>query len=451
VIFAGANDGMLHAFLDSDGSELWGFIPPVLLDKLKLLGGDSLEYFVDGAPAAAVIDNDRDGTIEPEEGDQVILVFGLRRGGSHYYALDVTDPYSPQFLWQIGPDQTDFSEIGQSWATPVFGRIRYGNTLAVFLSGGYDPAQDYDPTGGDAMGRGIYVVDLLTGMLIKRFTNDENPDIAWSIPSDIAAVDTSDNGLIDRAYVGDMRGRLWRFDMTSPDPSSWSSEILFHANSPIDGTRKIFYPPDVLFEEGYEMVIFGTGDRANPNKDAVINRIYSVKDKGSGIPLDESYLVDVTDDLLQDPYTPETDKATLRNELNSGHGWYIRLVDNLGEKVLAPPLTFFGTAYVTTHTPAQLPLADPCSPHQGTARLYALNYKTGEATLNFDTANDDGDSEVLERGDRYIGIGGSIPSMMVIAMIEDDASGLVGVSGGIFKTGLSSYTPILRIYWRQLF
>jgi type IV pilus assembly protein PilY1 len=199
------------------------------------------------------------------------------------------------------------------------------------------------------------------------------------------------------------------------------------------------------------MVIFGTGDRANPNKNTVINRIYSVKDTDSSIFLDESNLVDVTDDLLQDPNTSEADKATLRDQLANGYGWYIRLVDNLGEKVLAPPVTFFGTAYVTTHTPVQLPLADPCSPPQGTARLYALNYKTGEATLNFDTTNDGLDSEVLERSDRYIGIGESIPSMMVIALIGREASGLVGVSGGIFKTGLSSYSPILRIYWRHLY
>jgi len=110
VIFAGANDGMLHAFLDSDGSELWGFIPPDLLDRLRLLSGDIFEYFVDGAPAAAVFDRNHDGNIEPADGDQVIVVFGERRGGRDYYALDVTDPYRPQLLWRIGPDVADFSE-----------------------------------------------------------------------------------------------------------------------------------------------------------------------------------------------------------------------------------------------------------------------------------------------------------------------------------------------------
>ena len=452
VIFAGANDGMLHAVLDSDGSELWAFIPPNLLDKLKLLSGDNLEYFADGSPTAAVIDNNMNGVIEPEapENDRVIVISGERRGGTHYYALDVTDPLSPQYLWEVSPEDPVFSEIGQTWGTPVFGRILYGNQLAVFLNGGYDPDQDDDPTEGDTVGRGVYVIELLTGMLIKKFTYQENPDMVWSIPSDIAVVDTTDNGFIDRAYVGDTGGRLWRFDLASADPVAWSAQILFEANSPTNEGRKFFYPPDVLLEQGYEILVFGTGDRANPNKNTVINRIYGVKDKGTGTTLDESYLIDVTDDLLQDPYTSEAEKAALRTELENGYGWYIRLADNPGEKVLAPPLTLFGTAYVTTHTPAQLPLADPCSGQYGTARLYALNYKTAEATLNLDTAND-GDSEVLERSDRSLIVGESIPSMMVIALIGKDAAGFIGVGGGIFKTPVSMYLPLISMYWRFVF
>jgi len=50
VIFAGSNDGMLHAFDDSDGSELWAFIPPNLFDKLQALHADVIESFVDGSP-----------------------------------------------------------------------------------------------------------------------------------------------------------------------------------------------------------------------------------------------------------------------------------------------------------------------------------------------------------------------------------------------------------------
>ncbi len=59
VILAGANDGQLHAFRTSDGSEAWSFIPPNLLSRLKLIAHatepSSLthQYYVDGPVTVA--------------------------------------------------------------------------------------------------------------------------------------------------------------------------------------------------------------------------------------------------------------------------------------------------------------------------------------------------------------------------------------------------------------
>jgi len=58
---------------------------------------------------------------------------------------------------------------------------------------------------------------------------------------------------------------------------------------------------------------------------------------------------------------------------------------------------------------------------------------------------------ILEGSDRERVIGGSIPSMIVVAMIGGEASGIIGVGGGIFETDLLGYSPILRIYWRQVY
>jgi len=76
VIFAGGNDGMLHAFDDETGEELWGFIPPDLLGRLRDLTGETVEYYVDGSPRAYILDQDGDGTIESSDDDRVILVCG---------------------------------------------------------------------------------------------------------------------------------------------------------------------------------------------------------------------------------------------------------------------------------------------------------------------------------------------------------------------------------------
>jgi type IV pilus assembly protein PilY1 len=452
VIYAGANDGMLHAFDDATGEELWAFIPPDLLGKLKNLRGNSLEYFVDGSPRAYIIDNDHDSTVEPGDGDQVILAFGERRGGYHFYALDVTVPTSPDVLWNVNPGLSGFSEMGQTWSTPVFGQIRYGNKLVVFLSGGYDSNQDNDPvTLDDTMGRGVYMVELLTGDLIWKYTYANDSNMQWSIPSDVAALDTTDNGFIDRVYVGDMGGRLWRFGIGDPDPANWTNRILFNANAPVDGGRKIFYQPDVSIEEDHEMVFFGTGDRAHPKDEIVVNRIYAVKDKNKAGTLDEYDLIDVTDNLLQDPNTSAAEKTTIQNDLTNGNGWYIRLIDNLGEKVLAPSIVFAGIGYFTTYTP---PVADedPCHPFsEGIARLYALGYRTGGAGLNYDTANDPDGGQLLDRTDRSLVIGASIPSALVLAFINGEPLGYVGVRGGILNPEIGTSGGITRIYWRQFF
>jgi Tfp pilus tip-associated adhesin PilY1 len=54
IVLAAANDGQMHAFRSSDGTEVWSFIPPNLLPKLKNIAhsshpvGLSHQYFVDG-------------------------------------------------------------------------------------------------------------------------------------------------------------------------------------------------------------------------------------------------------------------------------------------------------------------------------------------------------------------------------------------------------------------
>ena len=176
VIYAGSNDGMLHAFDDSTGDELWGFIPPNLLTQLQALHADVNLSFVDGSPKA-YISYDSHGQIT-----QVILIFGERRGGNRYYALDVTDPLKPKYLWDIGPDTKvggiyPYAEMGQSWSSPIIGKIAYGSgeKWVAFIGGGYDGNQDNSPvTLADSKGRAIYVVDILNGSLVWRYSFAED-------------------------------------------------------------------------------------------------------------------------------------------------------------------------------------------------------------------------------------------------------------------------------------
>ena len=124
--------------------------------------------------------------------------------------------------------------------------------------------------------------------------------------------------------------------------------------------------------------------------------------------------------------------------------------ENLGEKVLAPPVVFTRTAYFTTFTPTQNSVDDPCIVEKGKASLYALDYRTGEAVLNHDTVNDVVGTEILGRSDRSLVIGTATPSALVIALIQGRPSAYIGIGGGILTPEIMAARPIIGIYWRQI-
>jgi len=454
VVYVGTNDGMLHAINDTNGTERWAFIPPDLLPKLKNMVDPSVsghQYYIDGSPKAYIKDVNHNGYIEDAQGDQAIIVFGERGGGTSYTALDVTNPNDPQYLWRVDnanpaplygdlPDPTTvLSQLGQSWSEPEIGKVKAGANegIVAIIGGGY--------SSDNTKGKGLMLINLLTGALgqagtlVKQFTYDDDrgtypvlDNMTASIPSTALAVDTNYDGYINRVYVGDLNGQMWRFGnqagQEDGNVNSWTPRRLFQGNS---GT-KIFYPPDLVLEPGYAYVYFGTGDRSDPmdipSPDPNINRFYAVKDKNEtdavfqsrvGGVLTESNLVDLTGDLLQDPSTPEATKTSIRTALTSGDGWFI-IMDHDGEKVLAPPVVIFGIALFTTFTP----LSNPCS-YGGDGRIYAVDYLNATAVADFDTTN-----EGLQKSDQSKVLGPGIPTEAVVIIGEDGKAHVVVAVGG---------------------
>jgi len=485
VIFAGANDGMLHAFWDGNpalhqgGSELWAYIPPSLLSGLKNLSEDHLvpAFYVDGSPKVYLNDVNHDGRISEVDGDQAILICGLRRGGRHYFALDVTDPENPEVpigwanwgvwdsdtVWRatgmIGPEMTTesgdkalatypYAETGQSWSTPFITTINDSGTqrAVALITAGYDKNQDGATPGADTMGRGVYAVDVLNGQPVWAYTYDGglHPDMTFSIPSAVTAVDTTGSGVADRLYVGDTGGRLWRFDIGASNPASWTGRILFNADPAGTAYRKFFYPPDVTQEYGFEMLFIGSGNRAHPLEKTTTDYLYAIKDRNPVSVLTAGDLVNVTDGKLMSG--TEEEKATIKANLESKDGWYIQL-ENTGEKCLAPALVFAGVAYYTTFEPDATVPIDPCEAvaSLGTARLYALDYANGNAVYNFDTSSAD-----LGKTDRSLIVGGSIASGVVIGLIEGVHIGKLGVDGSIPTVEVRTASGLFTTYWRMM-
>jgi type IV pilus assembly protein PilY1 len=89
MVYVGANDGMLHGFAASNGTELMAYIPQGIaegdLRKLTDTNYDH-QYFVDGSPFTG------DAFIGSTPAWTTVLVGTLGAGGKGYFVLDVTDP-----------------------------------------------------------------------------------------------------------------------------------------------------------------------------------------------------------------------------------------------------------------------------------------------------------------------------------------------------------------------
>jgi len=457
VLLAGANDGMLHAFRESDGEELWGFIPPDLLDNLKdlvkaLTNSSIHPYLVDSSPIAADVcvksKTDGSGDCNSASDWKTIVVVGLRRGGRSYYALDITDTTNPLLLWS--QSFTDSTKMGETWSEPAIGKVKMADgsaKWAAFVGGGYDTPQNNNT------GKALFAIDLATGNKLWEYYNNSSTDdrryMNFSLAANPTAVDLDSNGFVDHVYISDVGGQLWKFDVSAAATVSgglvtnWTGKRLFaadpsQANPPAAGeyypAQAIYGAPVLAFDKQKNLwVYFGTGDRNHP-LNASSNRFYGIKentDMTNGSYLRESDLVDVT-----------STNAT------ATQGWFFRLAST--EKVLATAEVFDNVVYFTTFTP--LAGADPCTGGGGTARLYAVQMLTGFAAINFTTG------EALTSTDSSVTrskvIGEGIPSKPIVITNPStgDATVIAGTTNGQLPNSPAPKVMTKRLRgWREVF
>ncbi|MGI9262016.1 MAG: hypothetical protein ACR2QR_08270, partial [Woeseiaceae bacterium] len=208
VVYTATNDGYLHAIDGDTGDELWSFVPTELLPNMTRLFFDPdskyKNYGLDGNIVPVVFDENQNGIIDGTN-DFVRIIFGMRRGGSTYYALDVTNKTQPQMLWTVSP-----SGLGQSWSTPVVAKIDApgvsDNKAVVVIGGGYDPTHDTNshPVVDDSVGASIIMLDLDTGTELWRAAKSAGPGdrsvpgMNRAIPGEVRVIDISGDGFADR-------------------------------------------------------------------------------------------------------------------------------------------------------------------------------------------------------------------------------------------------------------
>jgi type IV pilus assembly protein PilY1 len=447
IVVAGANDGQLHAFRTDTGSEVWSFIPPNVLNKLMNIAhkshptGLTHQYYVDGPISVAdVWVGSGDGTTKTPTDWKTFLIFSEGRGGTSnlwstssscdsnfqntysttynnycgYYALDITNTYSPAYKWRIGPTSAQAPYLGDPWSKMMVSRVKInGNEKWVGFIGGGNNLSSCTGTGCDLRGKGFFVVDLTSGAILWSYTNANDSNMSYAVPAAPAIVDTDNDGFIDLAYIGDVGGNVWRFkfcgaaDGSSCSTSDWSGSLLYRRES---GIGSVYDAPSVARDANSNIwVYWGTGDKAEPIVvGSGTDRLFAVKDS----TMTSTYQLSNLENITGSTYTDNASK----------NGWYINLAGS-GEKCLSDSSVFAGTIYFTTYTPVGSG-GDPCN-QAGTAKLYALSYIEGAGSL---TGNA-----------RSMTLGSGIPTAPILSMnpYSKTPDLYVTVSGG---AGIGSST-----------
>ncbi len=475
IVVAGANDGQFHVFKAADagsggGAEFWSFIPPNFMPRLPSVAHSthptscSHQYFVDGPTSAYDVwlpAAPSNGNAKNAADWKTLLMLSEGRGGvanlwssssscdtgfssvysatyryyCGYYALDVTSPTAtpPTLRWILGGaaglSATNGSHLGQPWSKMAMGRVRDGaNEIWLgFIGGGYAATDCAGAGVCDTKGKGFYTVKLTDGSIFWSYTHSGNDTtLAYSMPGQANIMDIDNDGFIDRAYIGDLGGNVWRYKFCrARDPGSctWTGKKFFDSTSGL--IRPIYSKPAVARDrKGNLWVYFGTGNVNDPTSPGTVDRFYAIKDVNAVQTFVTSNLRDVTSTI----FNPSD---TERN------GWYVQFP--AGEKMLSDSLVFEGVIYFTTYTP---PASGNICDMSGIAKLYAINYVTGKGMWT-------------EEGQRSKVIGSGVSSVQVSINPVSGEGELFAVTsvGGTQKVDKPVLPPISEtelLYWRDM-
>lgn len=387
TVYAGANDGMLHAIDASNGNELWAYIPSFLIrnendtsvppreNGLRALSyqenGDpsfAHHFYINGQIEIGAVDFNHTGTdTPPATGDwRTLLVGGLGKGGKGFYAVDVTTQTSNpsgKILWEFPNASTPVTgKMGYSFGKPIIAKTHQWGWVVMLPSG-------YNNTDGIGY---VFVLNAKTGALLETLdTGVASPGLAH-----ITGYTVSYSNLyVEQVYGGDLNGKLWRFDFGATPLSPRVSNIFTSSTS-----TPITAEPTIAIDgnSGRRWVFFGTGQYLDTADRATTTSQYLVAlSDGSSI----------TPDTFGTPVTLASLSLvadTLTGVPEPALGWKYLLEENCavggvgGSQRVAnskPPADLRIVLFSTL-----IPGTDPCSPGI-CGYLYCLEYNTGKSCL----------------------------------------------------------------------
>lgn len=422
MLYAGANDGMLHGFNAnkadaSVGEETVAYIPGLISsaadeEGLHYLAQDDYahRFYVDLTPTVSDVYIDSDW--------RTILVGGLRGGGKGLFALDITDPTkfnsSPAnaeslSLWEFS--NSDDADFGYSYSKPTIAMMENGK-WAIIVGNGYNNSGD-----GKAKLFIIYAEKNTSnnGAWSLEYVKIDTGVGSAATPNGLStprAVDLDGDSVVDRIYAGDLQGNMWAFDVDSSNDSQWDvaysqgqdPKPLFTATDSAGNAQPITTAPIlaknintvyVTANAPDILVFFGTGkylENADKTSTATMS-YYGVLDDNSG----EKGRADLKERKL---ITAGNKRVVSGSNIDwsSIDGWYFDLVDRateasatvqqLGERVISNSLIRNDTLLFSTAIPS-VANSDVCVSNSE-SWLMAIDLNTGKAPeyTVFDVNND---------------------------------------------------------------
>lgn len=462
TLVVNANDGITSVLNANTGARLYGYMPSTVLPGLYMVAdtayikGTSHKFLDDGQ--IGIFDAQISGAWK------TLALGGTGSGGRSFYALQLYDAAagnSIKALWDIrAPDTAStanvYNDLGYAYAKPDVARLPDGR-WAAFIGNGY---------GSNTGVAALYIVDITDGSLIKKIVVDST-ETTNGLSSVKLTVNASN--VVQAAYGGDLKGRMWKFDLSSTTIASWgvafSGKPLFTA--PGTTTQAITAQPFIIANatSGY-MIYFGTGKFNEVVDKTTVDPqgFYAIWDSGTGATGNYT-TADLQAQAITGTFTGASGQYMTTSEntvdYTSKKGWYLPLVYGttmVGERVIYQAAYTLGRILFTT---AGVDTTDPCA-SSGFGRLFELTALTG-TQLNYTVLDTNGDGVIDTNDKRTSGLifSTGIPALNAIVdvagsssssssgstqrKIVNDSSATITQLNEAGSTGGSG-----RIMWRQI-
>ncbi|WP_236188787.1 pilus assembly protein [Pseudomonas paraglycinae] len=444
-----ANDGFVSVINSANGTRRYAYMPSSVLPSLRLIADPN---YVNGVSHKFLVDG-QIGVFDAQFGTawKTLAIGGTGAGGKTFYGLQLFDASAGNViraLWEVSAPATAstsnaFNDLGYAYARPEVARLADGR-WAAFIANGY---------GSNSGVAALYVLDVRDGSLIRKIVIDST-ETTNGLSS--VKLRVNSQNVVQAAYGGDLKGRLWKFDLSATSSDSWgvafSGRPLFTtaggATQPI--TAQPLLADNAL---GGKQIFVGTGKfnetADKTNKD--LQAFYSVwdADGGSG----QITVSSLQAQAITGVFSGSTGQFVTTSQNDTTYpaekGWYLPLVYNnalTGERVINQASLVLGRIVFTT---ASVDTTDPCSSF-GTGKLIELDAFSGKM-LNYAVLDTNADGVVDSNDTISSGVvfTGGIPTLNAIVngasrKVVNDSSG--GITTLVEKSGGGSR----RIMWRQI-